>query len=70
MAKYTKERIEQLVKSQVRFWRYDASEDVYMNCWTVSNHGSFGFFPNKGYKPEFQTKEEAVKAFRAHLESL
>lgn len=70
MSKYSKERIEQLIKSQVRYWRYDAREDVYVNCWTVSNHGDFGFFPNGAYKPEFKTKEEAEKAFRSHLESL
>lgn len=70
MKKYTHEKIDSLIKTQVRYWRYDNREDVMMNCWTVSNHGDFGFFPNGHYKPEFKTKEEAEKAFREHLLSL
>jgi hypothetical protein len=63
MRKYTKERIEELVTSQVRFKRYDAVEDVYVNKWTVSSHQSFGIYP----KPEYDTKEEAQEFFRSHL---
>lgn len=65
--KYTLEEIDRLLQTQVRFWRYDNREDVYVNKWTISNHGSFGFFPQGSNKPEYDTKEEAIKAFKEHL---
>lgn len=57
------EQIEKLVKTQVRYWKYDAYEDVYMNCWTISNHNDFGIYP----KPEFKTEKLAKDFFRQHL---
>lgn len=59
----TEEKINSLVKTQVRFWRYDASEDVYMNCWTISNHRNFGI----AEKPQFTTQKEAQDWFKKHL---
>lgn len=68
--KRTPEQIERLIKSQVRFWKYDNREDVMVNKWTVANHGDFGFYPNGIFKPEFDTKEQAEEEFKKHLMSL
>jgi hypothetical protein len=58
-------KIEKLIKTQVRFKRYDKVEDVYINKWTISNHGSFGFYPQGSYKPFYDTKKKQKK----HLEN-
>jgi hypothetical protein len=65
--KYSKERIEQIVKGRVNFWKWDKSEGVFVNCWTISNHGQYNFYPQFGYKPQYKTRQEATDAFRKHL---
>jgi len=61
--KYTPERIEQLIITQVVFWRYDKADDVMVNKWTIRNHGDFGIQP----KPECNTREEAENLLRTTL---
>ncbi len=61
--KYSKEEIEKIIDRDVHYWRWDKTEGVYMNCWSIQNSRQWGY----GSKPAFVSREEAKAAFRGFL---
>jgi len=55
--------IDIIVEREVFFWRYDKTEDVYINKWSIANNKQLGI----QYRPEFNTKEEAQKWLKTFL---